>query len=30
MTTSDLIWYLIEIILKDKENESDTNNQEND
>lgn len=30
MTTSDLIWRLIEIILKDKEKKSNANEQEND
>ena len=30
MTSADLIWRLIEILLKDKEKKSDVNDQEND
>jgi len=30
MTTSDLIWRLIEILLQDKENKSDANDQKKD
>ena len=30
MTSADVIWRLIEILLKDKEKKSDTNDQEND
>ena len=30
MTTSDLIWHLIEILLEDKEKESDADGQKKD
>lgn len=30
MTSADLIWRLIEILLKDKEKKSETNNQNED
>jgi len=30
MTSADVIWRLIEILLKDKEKKSDANDQEND
>ena len=30
MTSADLIWRLIEILLKDKEKKSDTNDQKKD
>ena len=30
MTTADLIWHLIEILLKEKENQSDANEKKED